>query len=148
MIAIFLFYNISNGVQARLAFSKTLRHCNIITFDGAHWVNYEMDSFGVHTRVLEVKDAAPLLRGLKHIKELTAMVTVEVFDRARHPWFPWWVRSCNEFNRYIGAVDIGFTFNPRHLYSKLLKYNGRRNYEILQHWRRSNGIFRRGQQFK
>ncbi len=136
MIAIFLFYNISNGVQAKLAFSKTFRHCNIITFDGSHWINYELDSFGVHTRVLHVKDGVALIRGLKIIKQLVAMVTVWIVNRARFDWKPWWVRSCNEYNRYVGAVDIGFTFNPRHLFSKLLKYDKKRNYEILQLWRR------------
>jgi hypothetical protein len=136
MIAIFLFYNISNGIQAKLAFSDTFRHCNIITFDGSNWINYELDSLGIHTRVLDVKQGVALIRGLKSMKELVAMVTVWVEKRARMSWKPWWVRSCNEFNRYIAAVDIGFTFNPRHLYSKLLKYDKIRNYEVLQHWRR------------
>lgn len=136
MIAIYLFYNISNGVQARLAFSNTLRHCNIITYDGSHWVNYELDSYGVHTRVLKVNNAVGLIRGLKMIKELTAMVVVWIDKRARFRWTPWWVRSCNEYNRYIGAIDIGFTFNPRHLFSKLLKYDKIRNYQILELWRR------------
>jgi hypothetical protein len=136
MIAIFLFYNQSNGVQARLAFSKTFKHCNIITYDGDYWVNYELDSYGVHTRVLEVKEGVALIRGLKIIKELVAMVVVWIDKRARFGWKPWWVRSCNEYNRYVGAVDIGFTFNPRHLFSKLLKYDKKRNFEILQLWRR------------
>lgn len=136
MIAIFLFYNISNGVQAKLAFSKTLRHCNIITFDGQSWVNYEVDSYGVHTRVLEVCQAVSLIRGLKTIKQLSAIITVWVETRTYLPWKPLWVRSCNEFNRYISAVDVGFTFNPRHLYSKLIKYDKKRNFEILQKWRR------------
>jgi hypothetical protein len=136
MIAIFLFYNFSSGIQAKLAFSKTFKHCNIITYDGSHWVTYELDSLGVHTRVLAVKEGASLIRGLKVIKELIAMVTVWISTRATFKWSPWWVRSCNEFNRYIGAVQIGFTFNPRHLYNKLIKYDRIRNYEVIQHWRR------------
>lgn len=136
MIAIFLFFNISTGIQAKLAFSNTYRHCNIITFDGYNWVSYELDSYGVHTRVLEVKDGWKLIRGLKHIQPLISMVTVWVEKRARFRWSPWWVRSCNEYDRYISAVDIGFTFNPTHLFTKLLKYDKKRNYEILHLWRR------------
>lgn len=139
MIAIFLFYKFSSGIQARLAFSKTFKHCNIITYDGLNWVNYELDSYGLHTRVLEVKEGAHLIRGLKVIKDLIAMVTVWIEKPVRFPWRPWWVRSCNELDRYVSAVDIGFTFNPRHLYSKLIKYDKIRNYEIIHKWRRENG---------
>ncbi len=136
MIAIFLFYNYSNGIQAKLAFSKTFKHCNIITYDGEFWVTYELDQHGVHTRVLDAKDGVALLRGVRIIKQLISTITVYIDNPTRFNWKPWWVRSCNEFNRYIASVDIGFTFNPRHLYSKLLKYDKKRNYEILQHWRR------------
>ncbi|MBX4189675.1 hypothetical protein KW791_00035 [Candidatus Parcubacteria bacterium] len=83
-----------------------------------------------------MKEGVALIRGLKVIKELIAMVTVWIDKRARFPWKPWWVRSCNEFDRYVSGIDVGFTFNPRHLYAKLLKYDKVRNYEILQQWRR------------
>ncbi len=144
MIAYFLFYNEANGPQAWMGFSKEFSHCNIITFDGAHWVNFEMDKFGIHSRVLDVSSARGLIRGLKTIKGLTAMVCVEVGEPKAIRWKPWWVRSCNELGRYLSSVDVGFTFNPRHLYHKLLKYNGRRNYEILYAWRRSDGTIRWG----
>jgi hypothetical protein len=143
MLAFFLFYNIATGKQARLAFSKDFRHCNIVTFDGAHWINIELDSTGLLTRVLDVNNGNALIRGLKHIKALTAMVVVDVEVRNKTMWKPFWVRSCNELDRYVAGVDVGFTFNPRHLYSKLLKYHGRRNYQIIYAWRRDDGIIRR-----
>ena len=137
MIAFFLFYNFSSGVQARLAFSKEFRHCNIITYDGDHWVNTEFDSSGIIIRVLDVPRGRALIRGLKTIQSLMAMVIVDISDRKKVAWKPWWVRSCNELDRYLSGVDIGFTFNPRHLYNKLLRYNGKRNYQILHAWRRA-----------
>lgn len=54
MIAIFLFYNVATGVQARLAFSDEFRHCNVVTFDGSHWINVEFDREGIKTRVIDV----------------------------------------------------------------------------------------------
>lgn len=145
MIAYFLFYNYSTGVQANLAFSKEFRHCNVITFDGENWVNVEFDATGILTRVLDVNDGWSLIRGLKTIKVLTAMVVVDINERKKVAWKPFWVRSCNELDRYVAGIDLGFTFNPRHLYSKLLRYNGKRNYEILYAWRRQDGVLRRRQ---
>lgn len=143
MIAVFLFYNISGGVQSGLAFSHEFKHCNIITYDGEYWINIEMDSTGILTRVLDVPNGNALIRGLKTVKPLTAMVVTFVEKRHRVRWKPWWVRSCNEVDRYISGVNVGFTFNPYHLYQKLIRYNSKNNYEILYAWRRSNGILRR-----
>lgn len=137
MIAIYCFYNISNGIQSRLAFSKEFKHCNIITFDGDYWINYELDCYGVHTKVLQVKDGAKLLRSLRILKPLIATVTVFVDYPVKVTWKPFWVRSCNEFTRYVGGVDIGLTLNPMHLYKKLLQYGEASNYQILNAWRRT-----------
>lgn len=144
MIAYFLFYKVSSGVQAKLAFSSEFKHCNIVTFDGKYWIATEFDSTGIITRVIDVDNSESFMRGLKHIDSLVALVVVDITERKRHAWFPWWVRSCNELDRYISGVDIGFTFNPIHLFKKLLKYGGKRNYEILYAWRRSYGILWRG----
>lgn len=141
MIAYFLFYNIATGKQAWLGFSNEYRHCNVITYDGFHWINFELDRKGIKTRVLDVNNGWALIRGLKTIKALSAMIVVEIGERKKIRWKPWWVRSCNELDRYLTGVDVGFTFNPRHLLSKLLRYNGSRNYEILYAWRRKGWDF-------
>jgi len=135
MIHVFCFYNISSGIQAKLSFSKTFKHCNIITFDGEMWLATEFDLQGIITRRINVYTGKSLLRGLKHIESLIGIITVDVTERARHCWKPYIVRSCNELDRYISGVDVGFTFNPKHLYNKLLKHNGN-NYRVLYHWRR------------
>lgn len=143
MIAIFLFFDIANGKQAWMGFSKEFRHCNVITYDGAYWINFDFDRYGIQSRVLDVSRGWGLIRGLKIIKSLTGLVCVDIKQRKSISWKPYWVRSCNELDRYLTGVDVGFTFNPRHLYSKLLRYDNKRNYEILYAWRRQDGILRR-----
>lgn len=142
MICFFCFYNVSSGVQAKLAFSKLFKHCNIITFDGDTWIVHEFDLEGIHARRVKVFSSSSFIRGLKYIDTLIAMVVVEVYSKASINWKPYIIRSCNELDRYLSGVDIGFTFNPKHLYNKLIKYNDSSNYEILYHWRRENGTFR------
>lgn len=97
-----------------------------------------MDKYGIHTRVLKVNDGGKLIKNLKVIKELTAMIAVDIENRAEYPWLPLWVRSCNELCRYVSGVGLGFCFNPVIFYKKLLRYGDSRNYEILAHWRRKD----------
>jgi len=135
MICFFCFYNHSGGIQSRLAFSDTFKHCNIITFDGELYLAHEFDLTGVHVRNIHAKSCLSLSRGLKHINALTALIVVMVHKRVEISWKPYIVRSCNEYNRYVSGINIGFTFNPQHLYTKLL-CNDDNDYELLHHWRR------------
>ncbi len=125
----------SNGPQSILSFSKEFRHTNIITYDGEIYLAFEFDDFGVHTRNIHTASIKQLIRGLKSIPSLIAIVAVSVEDKQKHSWKPFLVRSCNEIDRYISGVDIGFTFNPKHLYNKLLKSDGI-NHDVLYKWRR------------
>jgi hypothetical protein len=142
LIAIIIFYNKSHGIQAKLAFSNELRHCNVVTFDGNHWIAMDFTKEGLITRCVKVKDSIKFIHHLKSIPEATAILSVNINERHKVMWKPWLVRSCNEICRYATGVDTGWTFNPRHLYSKLIKYDSRRNYQILTHWRRDDGIIR------
>ncbi len=135
MISIFCFYNVSSGIQSKLAFSDTFKHCNIVTYNGETWLATEFDLTGIHMRQIHAHSAASLIRGLKYIDSLIALVAVDVKGKASIRWKPYIVRSCNELDRYISGVDVGFTFNPKHLYNKLIKYNGS-NYDILTVWSR------------
>ena len=135
MICFFCFYNISTGIQAKLAFDKDFKHSNIITFDGEIYLCMDFDSHGIHIRQITAPNSAALIRGLKYVDCLISIVAVEIEERMTLLWKPYMVRSCNEIDRYISGIDIGFTFNPKHLYNKLLRYNGS-NYKILYHWRR------------
>jgi len=133
------FYNISAGIQAKLAFSQEFRHCNVITYDGESWLVTEFDAFGYQIQMVDVRSGASLIRGMKHVPSLTALIVIDVEKKARVCWKPFMVRSCNELARYVTGANIGFTFNPKHLYNKLIKYNCR-NYDILHAWRRKDGL--------
>lgn len=135
MICIFCFYNVSSGIQAKLSFSKQFKHCNLITYDGSVWMAHEFDKEGFHFRTLNVFSSSSLLRGLRIIDSLTALIGVEVKEKASIRWKPYLVRSCNEIDRYISGIDIGFTFNPKHLYNKLL-YSNSAKFDVLYDWRR------------
>ena len=145
MIAVFIFYSKATGIQSNLAFSKEFKHCNVITFDGQDWIMLDFDRTGLLTRKIYCKDGRQLIKSLPVCKDISATISVNIDQRQKVAWKPFWVRSCNEISRYATGVAIGFTFNPLHLYKKLLKFNGRRNYQLLSHWRRSYGISRRRQ---
>jgi len=142
-LSVFIFYTISAGNQSALSFSKEFKHCNIITFDGEDWILVEFDKTGLLTRKIKCKNGYKLVKNLKVVPEISAIVSISVDKRAVTRWKPWIVRSCNEICRYASGADIGFTFNPIHLYRKLLRYNHVKNYEVLSAWRRSHGILRR-----
>lgn len=139
MIAVFIFYSVATGVQAKLAFSDEFKHCNIITYDGEDWILLDFDRTGLLTRKIKCESGSSLVRNLHVIPKVSAIVSINVKDRIKLMWTPWWVRSCNEICRYASGADIGWTFNPVHLYKKLLKYRHSKNYEILSTWRRSWG---------
>ena len=145
LIAVFIFYKKATGVQAGLAFSEEFKHCNVITYDGTDWIMVDFDRTGLLTRRIKCKDGARLIRNLRVVQDIIAIISVAIAGRAPVAWKPFWVRSCNEVCRYAAGIDLGFTFNPIHLYSKLLKYSGKRNYEMLSAWRRQHGILRRRQ---
>lgn len=137
MICFFLFYNKSLGIQRHFAIGSELKHCDVICYDGESWICLQSSSRGVEYRLMDIKKVERMLNHLAIIPELIEIIGVDVETRARFPWRPWWVRSCNEFCRYVSGVDIGFTLNPRHLCKKLLKYDGKRNFQIIYAWRRT-----------
>jgi hypothetical protein len=139
MITVFLFYNQANGAQRHFAFSKDMKHMDTITFDGSDYVLTRFDPEGIMTRVLHPPNMPRLIQGLKTIPELSAMVVCYINTLHQFKWVPITIFSCNELSRYIGSVDIGFCFNPIHMYNKLIKLDNKRNYEIIHLWRRMHG---------
>jgi hypothetical protein len=135
MIYFFLFYNKAEGKQSRFAFNDDFKHCNVLYYEKGILVG--MSETGIKLSLLKchensVKDIASTF---KRLESLTSLIIVDIKERKKFRWFPWWVRSCNELCRYISGIDIGFTFNPVHLYNKLIKYSGKK-YEIIYAWRR------------
>lgn len=139
-IAVFIFYSISGGVQSSLSFSKEFKHCSSVTFDGRDWIALEFDRTGFMMRRVKCRDGAKFINRLSMNPDISATIAVQVNGKVSIAWKLYLVRSCNEIARYAAGVDIGLTFNPVHLYKKLLKYDRKRNYEIISSWRRSDGI--------
>lgn len=137
MIANFLFYNQTLGIQNWLTFSDMLKHVDVITDDGKILSHFRLDKKGIHHVAVKYKYQRCILKSLLYTsKNLTRMIRVEIKYRAPIDWQPWILGSCNETCRWLTGIDIGFTFNPGHLYSKLLKYDNVTNYVILDVWRR------------
>lgn len=147
-LATFVFYSKAQGAQACLGFSKDLKHCNVILSDGEDWHIVDFDRTGILIKRLHMENGAAFIQRLTMLKDVSAIISVQVGKRQPVTWFPWWSRACNEVCRYAAGVGIGFSFNPRHLYSKLLKYQDSANYELLSHWRRQDGISGRQQRTK
>ncbi len=137
MIAFFLFYNHSAGIQSRLAFSKEFLHCSVIVCNDSEYIHTTFGGDGIVNRLIFPKGWKQLARLYPAlVPTLSALVIVEIDKRHIKKWSPLWVKSCNEVCRYVSGIQIGFTFNPRHLYAKLIKYDSKLNYKILHAWTR------------
>lgn len=136
MIAIFLFYNKAEGKQTRWNTNKEFKHCHIMVNNGGGYILFELSSKGIDHHVVPAKQPVTILRNVKKMDSLIASICVWREAPANMKWRPLMVRSCNELCRLVAGVDIGFTYDPIHLYRKLLKYDGKTNYQILDAWRR------------
>jgi len=138
-ICIFLFYNKAQGKQVKYIRNKKYLHCNIISFDGSDCHLLEITTSGIECRRIKSKSMIKVFERLKSIDSIETQICVSVSNKHKVKWFPLAIKSCNEFCRYVSGVNIGFTYDPFSLYKKLLKYNNKRNFEILRTWERRNG---------
>ena len=133
MLAIFAFTNEDKGTILSRTCKKNFKGVQLLIFQGrqGNWLLFRFNKHGItlktiyeNNRILSnVWDKAPWIKSF-----LVAHIDCPV----SHNWKPFIVQSCNEVCRYLSGVDIGFTINPFHLYKKLLKYDGRRNYTLLR----------------
>lgn len=145
MIYVYLFYKVSSGLPERLCLSKDFKHVDHISYDGSVWVSYRFNRMGMQTDSKTDLDIHRYLRLIKRNTNVSAYVVISQSSAYRRRWFPFLIRSCNEFSRLLTGLSFGFTLTPRHLYKKLLKYDGKGNYRIIASWRRQDG-WRRQQQ--
>lgn len=137
---IFVYYADHVGKPQRYTFDKSFRSCDIYMRTlGDIYVRLTFSKWGISQYTL--KYSSEEMKAIL-IKNRSVTFLQEVYVE-RYPIFDWVppliIKSCNEIMRYASGVDIGFTFNPKHLYNKLLNYNGKRNYKIIDSWSRSNG---------
>lgn len=133
IIAHFLFYNKGQGRQ-QIFTTKGIKHCNVVCYDGRTHTLIETDEYGLSCRTINIYNTPELHEILKKLKYIRGVITTQIKYKKKIPWFPVWIRSCNEVCRYSTGIDIGLTINPTHLANKLIKYNNRTNYEILDQW--------------
>jgi hypothetical protein len=138
MICIFLFFSNGNGMPNCLAYGPYKR-CNLIVHTDGNYLMIQMTKWGIRLRRIRANRFHSLVDKLFLLEGLEKVVCTRIREYPKNPWRPFWLRSCNELARYAGAVDIGHTWNPTHLFKKLLKYDNTRNYEIIHIRSRSNG---------
>lgn len=126
---------------------KWCTHCFVLTYDGDCWIAHELDSHNLKFKRIRWKDGEDIVNWLSMFqalnKTLSAFIVVELTEQAKlvKRLLPTrWFFTCNEVARELSGIDIGFTFNPVHLYAKLIKYDAKRNYKILWHRRIEDGI--------
>jgi hypothetical protein len=138
MIAIFLFYNEAFGVQRKFTFSKDLKHCNILTYDGKDFILTWMDATGIRSKTMQINRIERFFEGLqKQMDNVSSIVSVLVDSRETKPWVPLVLNSCNEVCRLVSGIDIGPTLNAAHLHYTLHRLDKQRNFKIDYSWRRS-----------
>ncbi len=137
MIAVFLFYNRGIGKYNCFSFSKKFVHCALLCYQGDHCILFEIAPFGFIYRILRSNDVNKNLNAVKKLSALSAFIAVKIKEpkRIKEFFLKWY--TCNEVCRYFSGIDIGWTFNPKHLFKKLLKFKDKRNYELLACWRRA-----------
>lgn len=136
MIAVFLFYNQGIGKYNRFTFSQQFVHCALLCYQGDQCILFEIAPFGFIYRILRSNDVNKNLEAIKKLPCLSGFIAIMIREKKKIKEWPIKWYTCNEVCRYFSGADIGWTFNPKHLYQKLLKYKDKTNYELLTHWRR------------
>ena len=146
MLAIFVFHNRTRHRFMNLfTFSRDFKHVDVYIYNVQFnmWIGFRTGRDGITYSLSNIEDSSKLINKLSEIKEINHIIGVQIRYRAYFPWIPLTIPMCNEFARMITGINVGFTWNPCNLYNKLLKYDGKRNYDIFFTWRREDGVFRR-----
>lgn len=138
-----MFYNVGIGKPSRMTFNEDFKHCDIITYDGDLLLRLTWNHLGIESRRIKVTNLSRFIRALRSDRRLSALIVCDSSVRVASPWLPLRVQSCNEFCRFVSGLDIGFTWSPAHLFKKVLRYAGKRNFDVLCAWRRSNYVMGR-----
>lgn len=137
MIAVFLFYNKGIGKYRLFSFNKNFIHCALLCYEGDHCILFEIAPTGFIYRILKSSDVNKNLNAIKKLPMLSAFIAIFVKEKKKVREWPIKWYTCNEVCRYFSGIDIGWTFNPKHLFKKLIQLKEQRNYELLSCWRRS-----------
>lgn len=129
MIALFVFRDINNKFYKLFTGSSYYKHVDVITFDGHVRLAHLFRKTGVETKFVK-QPVGKLMQGLYKCKSVVCLIAVELRGK-RKKVGQFVINTCNEYARKMSGLDIPFTFNPKSLMKKLVKYDGKRNYKIL-----------------
>lgn len=136
---IFLFYNKSQGVPEWVPLHKDFRHCDYLLLDGNTCTMFSFNRKGVQVGRRWASTPDEVMQAINNIDQVSAYITlVKSYDYHRR-WFPFQLRLCQEMSRIMTGLDIPLSLTPYGLYKKLLKYDCKRNYQILTHWSATDG---------
>jgi hypothetical protein len=110
-----------------------------VTYDGRYAYITELNKQGIKVKSYPVSSIKNFIEKIKKISTVNTIISTFITDKAIVKWWPFSLNACNELDRKISGIYIGLTFNPAHLYRKILKYDGLRNYTIDYTWRKSDG---------
>lgn len=140
MLAIIVFHNRTrHRIMNLFTFSRHFKHVDIYMFDGSCWTGFRLDRYGITYAISYIGHGNAIIDQAREVSNIEAVIALDIDHRATFRWTGITIPMCNELARMIAGVDISFTWSPRHLYRKLLKYDQKRNFKIFYHWRRSNG---------
>ncbi len=126
----FLFLNESDSRWARFA-PKGFKHVML-------WIE-DSDGVFMHlnpympfcmVRSSNIKSYGDLLKRINRLKNGHRLTSVEVDDLPTRSHLPFGMKACQAIARCVSGVDVGFVFNCRHLYDKLLQLTGLRNFNV------------------
>ena len=137
MIAIFVFYNKSKGSASKIFCGKKYKHCSVLMYQGGKYTLCWSNGSVINIRVLKVKRIEGIIKRIKSDPEVQSIMSVEISkELEQRKWFPLLINSCNEICRLVTGIDVGFTFNPKHLHNKLFLNDGLSNFKIDYYWER------------
>lgn len=137
MIAVFLFYNQGIGKYRWFSFNQKFIHCALLCYQGDQCILFEIARTGFIYRFMKLNSVNKNIDVIKKLPMLSAYIAVFIRKAKKINEWPFKWHTCNEVCPFFSGINIGWTFNPKHLYQKLLKYKDKSNYELLAHWRRT-----------
>lgn len=137
MQSVIFFSNVCEGTPGVFVTNSPMKHCEIFTYHGDLWVHFKTGKHGIEYQIYKNSDLQYIVNMLQKIDKVQAILHIEQRYSASFNWLPYVSSNCNEFVRFIGGLDIGYTRTPYHLFKKLVKYDGTTNYRIRMKWERT-----------
>lgn len=132
--ALFIFYNKARGKQAILS-ARDKKHVDLIVKLNDKITIFQYSGRGIEHQYSKATDMMLIMKKLLKLENVSHLILVKINKKCRRKnWFPIQLNSCNEVCRKISSVDIGWTFNPSHLYHKILMKRDKSNYSVVENW--------------